>query len=365
MDFFHTAIHPSAIENVLAVLQSTMVSEGKKVKEFEDALSATLGIEHPVAVNSGTSALHLALVTAGIGPGDEVILPAQTFIATGLTILMCGARPVFGDIDYKTGNLDPASVRSKVTARTKAIMPVHWAGYPCDLDELHAIGSEHGLTIIEDAAHALGAQYKGRSIGTISPFTIFSFQAIKHLTTGDGGAVACRSQVDADHVQRLRWFGIDRVRDVPSILGERVYDLSEVGYKYHMNDLAAALGLGNLTDFLSRLARRRAIAGQYRSALGSVPGLRLLRSEADRESADWLFTVLVERRMDFIKALQERAIPTSVVHLRIDRNAVFGGVHRDLKNQERFDNEQISIPLHSALSDEDVEQVIAAMREGW
>lgn len=365
MEFFHTTISPRAIDNVITVLQSTMVSEGAKVKEFEDALHTTLGIEHPVAVNSGTSALHLALVTAGIGPGDEVILPAQTFIATGFSILMCGARPVFADIDPSTGNLDPVSVRAKITERTKAIMLVHWGGYPCDVTEFDILAKEHHLIVIEDAAHALGAIYRDKPIGAISPLTIFSFQAIKHVTTGDGGAVACLSQAHFERARRLRWFGIDRMHDAPSILGERTYNLSEVGYKYHMNNVAAAIGLGNLIDFPQQLARRRAIAGRYRHALQKVSGVRLLRSDDDREGAYWLFTLLVERRLDFIKALQARAIPTSVVHLRIDRNGVFGGITPELTGQEKFDNEQIAIPIHSNLSDAEVEQVIEAIMKGW
>src|SRR5262249_43887055 len=158
---------------------------------FEQELATTLGLIRPVAVNSGTSALHLALEVAGVGSGDEVILPAQTFVASGLSILMCDAAPVFADIQPFTGNIDPGSVRAKITARTKAIMPVHWGGYPCDMDEINAIARGHDLAVIEDAAHALGAIYKGRPVGALSRFTAFSFQAIKHLTTGDGGALCC------------------------------------------------------------------------------------------------------------------------------------------------------------------------------
>ena len=173
MNFFHTHISPRAIELATETLRSTFVSEGNRVHEFETELSRTLGLVRPVAVNSGTSALHLALVLAGIGPGDEVILPAQTFVASGMVILMCGARPVFADIHPHTGNLDPASIRKKITPRTKAIMPVHWAGCPCDMDEINAIAREHGLTVVEDAAHALGATYKSRPVGSLSRFTAF------------------------------------------------------------------------------------------------------------------------------------------------------------------------------------------------
>ncbi|MBD3409234.1 MAG: hypothetical protein GF419_03430 [Ignavibacteriales bacterium] len=365
MNFFHTHISKDAARRVADVLETTFVSEGATVKEFEDELSAHLGIRNPVAVNSGTSALHLGLQLAGVGAGDEVILPAQTFVASGLSILTTGAAPVFADIDYETGNLDLASVRAKLSDKTKAIMPVHWAGYPCDMDELNALAEERNLAVIEDAAHALGATYKGKPVGALSDFTAFSFQAIKHLTTGDGGAIACRDAETAERAKALRWFGIDRRRAEPSILGERKYDLNEVGYKYHMNNYAAALGLANLDDFPAILARRREIGLRYRETLANVDGLRLLEAKEDRESAYWQFTVLVERREDFIRALKERGVPASVVHLRIDENSVFGGKTPGLENQERFNERQVGLPIHNGLSDEDVETVLSSIKAGW
>jgi perosamine synthetase len=365
MDFFHTHVAPEAVRLATETLQSTFISEGRRVREFEEALSTRLGLVNPVAVNSGTSALHLALAVAGVGPGDEVILPAQTFVATGLAILMQGARPVFADIQPRTGNLDPASVGARLTERTRAIMPVHWAGLPCDMDELNALADEAGVAVVEDAAHALGATYRGRPVGALSRFTAFSFQAIKHLTTGDGGALCCLRPEDQAEARRRRWFGIDRERDQPDELGERQYDLVSVGYKYHLNDLAAAVGLGNLTDFPQRLQRRRQIAQQYREQLADVAGVQLLDAPADRDSACWVFTLLVERRTDFVRALAGRGVPASVVHQRIDRNAVFGGLRDDLPNQAHFDSKQIALPLHEGLTDADVWQVIEAVRDGW
>jgi perosamine synthetase len=305
------------------------------------------------------------LVLAGVGPGDQVIVPAQTFVASGLAVLMCGAEVVFADIQRATGNLDPLSVRAKISERTRAIMPVHWGGYPCDMAELSEIASQAGVSIVEDAAHALGATYRGSPIGCISRFTAFSFQAIKHLTTGDGGSLACREGEDAAEARRLRWFGIDRVRDAASILGEREYDLARVGYKYHMNDIAAAIGLGNLVSFDNVLARHREIAASYRAGLARVAGLTLMEAVPDRQGSYWFYTVLVERREDFVRALKARGIPASVVHRRIDRNAVFGGIRRDLPNQAHFDENQISLPIHSACTDEDIAGVVAAVRAGW
>lgn len=365
ISFFHVHISPSAVELANQVLRSGWISEGPVVKQFESALAQRLGLQNPVAVNSGTAALHLALALAGVGPGHEVILPAQTFVATGLVILMNGATPVFADIDPMTGNITPASIAERISPRTKAVIPVHWAGYPCDLDEINALAARHGLAVVEDAAHALGATYKGKAVGSISRFTVFSFQAIKHLTTGDGGALCCLEETDARAAFSRRWFGIDRASSQPSILGEREYDIAAVGYKYHMNDLAAAVGLGNLEDFPQRLARQQQIASYYREHLENVPGLQLTRLDEDRTHAYWLFTVLVERRKDFIRKLAEGGIPCSVVHLRIDHNSVFGGVRDDLPGQAAFNERQVAVPVHDGLADEDVERVIASIRGGW
>lgn len=365
VEFFHTHIAPAVADRVTRVLQSGRLSEGQVVQEFEAALQRQLGVIGPVAVNSGTSALHLALSVAGVGPGDEVILPPQTFIASGLVIVMQGARPVFADIHPRTGTLNPASVRAAITPRTKAIMPVHWGGYPCELEALNALAADHGLAVIEDAAHALGATYRGTPIGAVSRFTAFSFQAIKHLTTGDGGALCCRRAADYETARRRRWFGIDRANTRVSLLGERRYDATELGYKYHLNDLAAAVGLGNVEDFPSRLRRRQAIAARYRAALREVPGITLMECREDRTHAYWLFTVLVERRAAFVRALKGRGIPASVVNQRIDRHPLFGGCREALVGQTEFEARQVSIPIHDGLTDDDAEAILAAVQAGW
>jgi perosamine synthetase len=365
MNFFHTHVSERAIQLAEETLRSGFLSEGKRVHQFEEELTRLLGLPNPVAVNSGTSALHLALEVAGVSQGDEVILPPQTFIASGLAILMCNATPVFADVQPRTGNIDPASIRAHVTPRTKAIMPVHWAGYPCDMDEINAVAGEHGLAVVEDAAHALGATYKGRPVGSLSRFTAFSFQAIKHVTTGDGGLVCCLDDADFRELRRRRWFGIDRERDQPSILGERIYDLDVVGYKYHLNDLAAAVGLGNLPDLAANLARHREIARRYTDGLRNLPGIRLMDEAADRESSHWIFTVLAERREDFVRALKSRGVPTSVVHQRIDRNRIFGGIRKGLEGQDRFDREQIALPVNVGMTDSDIESVVQAVHAGW
>lgn len=365
ISFFNTHISDNATGSVLSALQSGRLSEGERVKEFEAKLTTVLGLVNPVAVNSGTAALHLALIVAGVGPDTEVILPAQTFVASGLVILMCGAKPVFADVQTTTGNIDPNSIKQRIGERTKAIMPVHWGGYPCDMDEINELARQHGLAVIEDAAHALGAEYHGRPIGSISRLTAFSFQAIKHLTTGDGGALCCATEADFSEAKTKRWFGIDRDKSEPSILGEREYDICEVGFKYHLNDYAAALGLANLMDLRERLEKRRGNASYFRERFAKVEGLELLSYERDRESSYWLFTILVERRSDFIRKLRSSGIPASVVHLRIDKNSVFGGLREDLPNQTEFNERQVSIPIHEELTDDALSLITRTIESGW
>lgn len=362
---YYTYIHPEAKREVAKTLESTFISEGVQTREFERQLTEKLGIINPVAVNSGTSALHLAMVLSGIGKGDEVICPAQTFVASALVIIQQGAIPVFADINYNTGNIDPVSIKEKITGRTKAILAVHWGGMPCDMDEISLIAKENNLLVIEDAAHAPGATYKGRFIGSISNYTCFSFQAIKHVTTGDGGAIACLDPEKASEAFTRRWFGIDRKNSFPSILGERQYDIELLGFKYHLNDYSASLGLVNLSDISERLNSLRRLARFYRDQLKNVPGIHLWDCPHDRESSWWLFGFHVEERMEFIKAMHERGICASVVHQGIDKNSLLGKSNNDLVNQRKFDETQIHIPLHSGIDDYQCEYIISAIKKGW
>ena len=365
INLFNTFIHPDALHQVANVLDSTFLSEGEIVSQFERKIETDLGLQNCVALNSGTSALHLALVLAGVSQGDEVILPAQTFVATGLVIVQQGAVPVFADIDYRTGNISVESVKKKITSKTKAILPVHWGGYPCDMDEIYSIAKEHGLLIIEDAAHALGATYKEKPVGSISDFTCFSFQAIKHLATGDGGALCTKTKTDFEKAITKRWFGIDRTHSPVSELGERSYNIKELGYKYHMNNYTAALGLANLNGFKERLEKRIATANYHRRELKKVDGIDLFDYQEDRQSAYWLFGFHVQRRRDFIKALRSKNIVASVVHQRIDRNDIFGGIKKDLVNQARFDGTQIHIPIHDEIDLEKATYIVEIIKNGW
>jgi perosamine synthetase len=362
IDFFNTYVSPGATKQVADVLTSTFLSEGKITEQFEKQLCQTFNFKNIVTLNSGTSALHLALDLLNIKEGDEVIIPAQTFIATGLAVLYCKAKPVFADINYEDGNLNIESVRSKITSKTKAIICVHWGGYPCDMNGLKELIKNTNIKLIEDAAHALGSVYHGQMIGNISDITCFSFQAIKHLTTGDGGAITVNNPELYEKALRKKWFGIDRKNSSVSELGERVYDLKEIGYKYHLNNYAAALGLANLKDYNERLTKRKEIATFYKNELNDLKGLSLFKEEPERISAYWLFGFHVSDRDELIRDLKKLNIPTSVVHQRIDKYSIFGGIDMSLINQTKFDKTQLHIPIHDAINLEIASYITAAIK---
>lgn len=357
ISLFQTVVTPKAIKYVNEVLTSTWLNEGKWVFEFEMALSQEFGFKHLTTTNNCTSALHLSLLAAGVYPGSKVIIPAQTFIATGQAVLMAGAHPVFADIDPNTGNIDPRDVRRKIDDTVRAIMPVHWGGFPCDLSLLSEMAGD--IPIIEDAAHALGA-----NVGT-SDFNCFSFQAIKFLTSGDGGIVVCQEKDRLDEIKRQKWFGIDRNDMQRRPEGDRGFKVCELGFKYNMNNITAAIGLGNLDGIHDRLARRRKIAEIYLRELDDVAGIKLLRPNSVSDHSYWVFTMLVENRLSFIESLNERGIACSVLDRRIDEHPVFGGLTPGLKGQEYFDDHQISIPVHDGLSDDDVERIVDTIKKGW
>lgn len=362
---FEPWVSASARARVAHVLETGRISQGPIVDEFEREFEKRLGVKGAVAVNSCTSALHLALSLAGVGRGDEVITTAQTFIATSLAILHMGAEPVFADIDYLTGNLDPADVEARITDRTKAILLVHWGGRPCNMTDISAIAQRHDLEVIEDAAHSLGASDHGKPVGAISRFTCFSFQAIKHLTTGDGGMLLVPAPNDCEQARRLRWHGIDRSKRRPSLLGEAGWDVAEPGFKYQMNDIAAAMGVEHLRDLPRLLEHRRELSSVYTDGLRDTAGVTLFRDSTDQESAWWLFDIHVEEREHFVRALRAKDIETSIVHGRIDRNSVFRKFQSDLPTLDRFDATHICLPLHNHMNFEDVERVIEAVRSGW
>ena len=354
----------TAVEEVSKVLQSRWIGQGPKVLQFEKEFQQKFLSTHTaLAVGSGTDALHLAYILADIKPGDEVIVPVFTCTATNIPLLYQGAKIRFADIEPNTLNIDVNHVRRLVNEKTKAIVCVHYGGLPCDMDELSAIAKQYNIPIIEDSAHALGATYKGKHIGDISDFSTFSFQAIKHITTGDGGMLTLKNKDLVEKTKRIRWFGIDRSAKQ---MGKWENDIYEVGYKYQMTDIAAAMGLAGLHEFDVVLLLRRFLLEQYEQKLANIPGIKVLGTGyTDRVSAAWMCTVEVERRIDFMKKLREYKIETGQVHYRNDRYTIFGGRRDDLPNMDAIEDKYMVLPLHTKMTEEDVNYIAKVIKSGW
>lgn len=367
---FKVHVPPEADASLLETLHSGYIGQGKRVDEFEARLSDL--VQAPVvALNSGTAAIVLALRLAGVGPGDEVVTTAMTCTATNLPILAAGARPVWADVIPGSGLIDPDDVERKIGERTKAVVCVDWGGMPCDLARLGNLARAAGIPLIEDAAHALGASYVAHPVGAWADFTCFSFQAIKHVTTGDGGAIAVAGARLADPVRTevwkrartLRWYGIDR--DAPHQGDSRIgVDIEEWGYKAHMNDLAAALGLAQLPHLPWILERHRANAEFYGDRLPAWMG-RMAEPGAVR-SAWWLYTVLLpseKDRDDFRAFMETQGVMVSQVHKRNDEYTVFrewADNRGHLPGLDAFASRMVCIPVHWALTPAELDAVVRA-----
>ena len=362
---FRPLIREEAITEVGEVLRSGWLGLGPRTAAFERAFAAYVGVPYCVGVSSCSGALRLALHLLDLPRGAEVVTTPLTFVGANQVILHEDLVPVFADVRQDTGNLDPASVAERISNRTGAIVVLHYGGYPCDLDELYALARDAGVPVVEDCAHACGATYRGRRIGSHGDLHAFSFHAVKNLPTGDGGALTVHHEDHARRLRRLRWFGIDT--DTYARTSGRAYRwdyaVEELGFKHHMNDIQAAIGLAQLEYLEIDNARRREIAASYREGLSDLDGIELLRQESDRESSQHLFCVLAERRDDLVDRLAERGIDTGV-HYRpsYDYPMFEGG---PLPQVERFWRRAVSLPMHVGLADEHVEAVVAAIRKGW
>lgn len=351
--------------DLLQVIHSGYIGEGQKVQDFEAAVSARCNFSNFLATNSCTSALQLALRLAGVASGDVVLSTPATNMATNSVIKAAGASPYWVDIDPHTGQVDPAKLPKRPPNGAKALMIMDWGGVPCDLDALCAYTQKHGLKLIEDAAHAFGAKYRGRWVGQVADFTCFSFQAVKQLTTGDGGGLVCHNPEDYRRGRLLRWFGIDRSNPTNQRDLRCEAPIHEWGYKFHMNDIAATIGLANLKyfDYIVRTAREN--AAYYTTEITKLnhPSLEPMEPSLDTEPTYWLYTLKVTKKRDeFADALREQGIACSKVHSRNDRHPCMPVTEEgDLPGVDEFYRTQLSIPVGYWVTDKDRQYVMSAI----
>lgn len=374
LPFYVPDIRDEEIAAVAEVLRSGWLTTGPKTKEFEQRFAELVGTKHAIAVNSATAALHLALDAIGIGPGDEVLVPTMTFAATAEVVVHLGGKPVLVDCLPDTLCVDPASIEAAITPRTKAMMPVHFGGHPCEMDELQAIANKHGLKIIEDAAHALPTRYRGRLIGSIGDLTCFSFYANKTITTGEGGMITTDDDALADRARVMSLHGISRdAWKRFTAEGSWYYEILHAGYKYNLTDIGSALGLVQLGRYDELWQRRQACAQRYDQLLGDLPEIQLPPVKEGMQHAWHLYFIQLNleklriNRAQFIEELKNRKIGTSVhytpLHLHPYYRDEFGYKPEDLPVAQRVYERILSLPLYPRMTDADIDRVSRAVHE--
>jgi dTDP-4-amino-4,6-dideoxygalactose transaminase len=341
------------------VLYSGYVAQGEKVEEFERAFESFIGKGYSLSLNSGTAALHIALILAGVKPDDEVVSTPLTAEPTNVAIKMVGAKIRYADIDYNTGNIDPLSVENKINSKTKAILVVDYAGTPVNVRRLQEISEKHKIPVIEDAAHALGAKFNGKLTGEHFPYTVFSFQAIKHLTTIDGGILQIQNQEDYEKGKLIRWFGIDKK------LTRLENDIKFQGYKYHMNNVNATIGLVQLFGIKNIINTYISNGKYFDEALKNTPGIELLNYYKGSQPSYWLYTMKVENRNGFIKKLVRNDILASELHKRNDSHTYLNDFNEELPSMDRFYEKLVHIPCGWWVTLEDRERIANVIKEGW
>jgi len=365
------SIDESDIEAVVETLRSDWLTTGPKVAEFEEAIAAWVGAKYAISFSSGTAALHGAAFAAGLQPGDEAITSPLTFAATANCVLYQGATPVFADVVQDTLNIDPELVAARITARTKAILPVDYAGHPADLDSILHLAEHHGLTVIEDACHALGAEYGGRRVGSIAHMTVFSFHPVKHLTTGEGGMVTTDNPVFAETLRCFRNHGISSDARQRQSAGQWHYEMVLLGFNYRLTDIACALGLQQMKKLDANLARRRQIAARYDAEFRNIPGVMPPQTRADVDSAWHLYPIRLKLselsavRREVFQALRAENVGVNVhyipVHLHPYYRDRFGYKGGEYPITEKASERLISLPMFHGMSDDDVEDVVRAV----
>ena len=345
-----------AIKNIL---YSGYIAEGEPVYTFEKEFGDYIGNPNILMVNSGTAALHICLLLLNVGAGDEIISTPMTSEPTNTTIALTGAKIVWADVDGNTGLISPKSIREKITNKTKAIMIVHYAGMICDLDEINKISEEYNIPVIEDAAHALGAKYKGKMIGSNSRFTCFSFQAIKHMTTVDGGAIAFKNFEDIAPARKLRWFGLDKN------VSRLENDITRAGYKYGMNNLNATIGLIQMR-YVKKIIDLYIENGKYYdNKLKNAKGVELIHYYDNTDPSYWLYTLKVDNRDRFIKKMEENGIIASPLHHRSDTHTVFLDSKTALPEMDNFYEKYVHIPCGWWVSKKTRSRIVRIIKEGW
>lgn len=372
--FHRAAVGEEEAMAVSEVVRSGWLTMGSKTLEFERAFAQYVGARHAIAVSSCTAALHLALEAIGLESGDEVVLPTNTFTATAEVVTYFGATPVLVDIVPSTMNIDPEDAARRITSRTRAIIPVHLAGQPCDMQKITSLAREFRLRIVEDAAHALPASYRGQRIGTLSELTAFSFYVTKTLATGEGGMVTTENEELANRMRLMRLHGISRdAWKRYTAKGSWRYEVLEAGFKYNMTDLQAAIGLVQLSKCDALRNARCQIAQRYTDAFRSVGGLEVPTVSGDRESAWHLYVLRLQlerfriSRDAFIEQLKERGVGSSVhfipLHLQPYYQRVFGYKQGDFPRAEGEFQRCLSLPIFPTMTDKEVGGVIGAVIE--
>ena len=348
---FYPHIPKNSAKSLQKVLKGRWIGQGPLVDKFENVFSKKFTKNLPcVAVGSGTDALHLAYLLAGIKKDDEVICPVFTCTATNIPLLYIGAKIKFADIDPKTFNISIDHVKKLVSKKTKAIVFVNYGGLPCDLTELNKIAKKYKIKLIQDAAQSLGNFYKNKPITQYSDFTIFSFQAIKHISSGDGGLLCFKDKKILKKAYRMRWFGIDRLKKQG---GTWENDIKEIGYKYQMTDLGAAILLDALKEFSKIKKHRKKIFSIYEKNLKNNKKVKVVNSAGKFTHSNWLFTILVDKKDLLQKKLRQSNIETNQVHFRNDRYSIFKKFvnGKKFKNMDFLENKYLVLPLHHKVSE--------------
>jgi perosamine synthetase len=349
---------------VAKVFDSRWLGMGAVTQEFEERLREFLGARHVLAVNTGTAALHLALTALDLRPGDEVIVPSLTFVSSVQAILAVGARPVFCEVSEDTLTIDVHDVGRRVTVKTRAVMPVHYGGLVCDMDALLPFAREQKLWVVEDAAHAFGSSYKGCQVGTLGDVTCFSFDPVKNISCGEGGAIVTNNEDLATRLLPVRNVGIKKDSwNRQSGTRHWFYEVVAPGYRYHLSNLNAAIGLEQLKRFTMFKARKQAIVRRYDQALTDISGLRLLSRNLD-ETFPFFYVVRVlgKRRDALIEYLQEKGIGAGVHYIPNHLQPLFADCRVPLPTTERLFEEITTLPLYFEMTDAEVEAVISAVR---